>query len=206
MLGDLLRAEDAQLILRSCRADGLLLQPDRPATPIDANILARVAPGARGPGGVVLSTYSDLSGQRWTYILAVGVPPYQLRTAEVGLPASTLGHVAVEANTTSVARPFDEKSALPLRSLGEWDFQLWTIAPRSSNGWALLGEAATKWVGVSRRRFVSVAEATGGGLLVHCRGVGGERIQLLAAPPGASRTVGVWHTFEASGVASVRVA
>jgi hypothetical protein len=64
MLGDLVRVEDPQLIMRSCRADGLLLQPDRAATPIDANILARASPGAAGPRGVVLSTHSALSDQR----------------------------------------------------------------------------------------------------------------------------------------------
>lgn len=79
-----------------------------------------------------------------------------------------------------------------------------TVAPRSSNGWALLGEAG-KWVGVSQRRFASVGEATGGGLLVHCQGVAGERIQLLEVPPGASQAVAVWHTFDASGAAAVRI-
>lgn len=205
MLGDLIRAEDVALILRSCRADGLLLQPDRPATPIDGNILSRVSPGAAGPSGVVLSTHSDVSGLRWTYVLAVRVPTYQLRPHEVALQRSNYGRVAVEANTTGEARPFDEANPLPLRSLGESDFQLWTVAPRSSNGWALLGEVASKWVGVSRRRFTSVVEDATGGLLVGCRGAAGEQISLLAVPPGASRPVAVSHTFDATGVASVRV-
>ena len=206
MLGDLVGAEDPQLILRSCTADGLLLQPDRPATPIDANILARVSPGAVGPRGVVLSTYTDVSGLRWTYVLAVGVATYSLRVDEAALPPSALGHVAVEANGTRASRPFDEAHALPLRSFNEWDFQVWTIAPRGSNGWAFLGEAGTKWVGVSRRRFVSVGVASDGGLLVHCRGTSGEKIELLAVPPGASQAVAVAHTFEATGVAPVRIA
>ena len=141
----------------------------------------------------------------WTYIFAVGVSSYQLRADQVALPASSLGHVAVEANTTGVAHLFDDANALPLRSLNEHDFQLWTVAPRSSNGWAFLGEAGSKWVGVSRRRFVSVETATDGGLRVLCRGVRGERIQLLAVPPGELRAVAVSHTFEASGDASVRV-
>lgn len=205
MLGDLVRAEDPALIMRSCRADGMLLQPDRPATPIDTNILARVSPGARGPGGVVLATQTELSGQRWTYILAVGVATYQLHADEAALPPSTHGYVAVEANTTGLARPFDEGNALPLQSRGEFDFQLWTIAPRSSNGWALLGEAGSKWVGVSRKRFASVPVATEEGLLVHCDGIRGERIQLLAVPPGTSQAVSGWHTFKASGVATVRI-
>ena len=205
MLGDLLRSEDSQLILRSCGADGMLLQPDRPATPIDSNILARVAPGARGPSGVVLSTHTDLSAQRWTYVLVVGAAPYQLRVEEVALPPSLHGHVAVEANTTGVARSFDQANTVPLRSRGEWDFQLWTIAPRNNHGWAFLGEVGTKWVGVSQRRFVSIEAATSDGLLVHCRGISGERIQLLAVPPGSSQSVVVWHTFSASGVASVHI-
>lgn len=208
MLGDLIHAEDPQLILRACDASGALLQPDRPATPIDANILARVSPGAPGPRGVVVSSYSQVSDQRWTYILAVGTPAYELTVGEAALPPSLHGHVAVEANTSRAARPFDASHRLPLQSRGEWDFQLWTVAPRSSNGWALLGEAGTKWVGISRRRFVSVAAATdgeGGGLLVRCRGARGERIQLLAVPPGASQAVATWHTFEAGAIALVHI-
>ena len=208
MLGDMIGAEDPRLILRSCTADGRLLQPDRPATPIDSNILARVSPGAAGPRGVVLSTYSEVSGLRWTYVFAVGVSTYQLGLSEVGLPAAgTHGHVAVEANATREARPFDPAHALPLHAFSEWDFQLWTIAPRDANGWAFLGEAGTKWVGVSRRRFVSVgaAPSPGGGLLVRCQGTAGERIELLAVPPGASQAVTQWHTFEATGVAPVHI-
>ena len=72
-----------------------------------------------------------------------------------------------------------------------------------SNGWALLGEAGSKWVGVSRRRVASIEPTRDGGLLVQCQGVAGERIQLLAVPPGASQAFAVWHTFAASGTASV---
>ena len=140
-------------------------------------------------------------------LLAVGVTPaYHLAHGEADLPPSVHGHVAVEANATAAARPFDAAHPLPLTSRGEWDFQLWTVAPRGRNGWALLGEAATKWVGVSRARVVSVDadDGAGGGLLVRCRGASGERIQLLAVPPGATRTVSVSHTFEAAGLAVVR--
>ena len=134
MLGDLIGAEDPSLIMRSCRADGVLLQPDRAATPIDANILPRVSPGARGPSGVVLLTHTTVSHQLWFYILAVGVSKYQLRTDEVALPDSAHGYVAVETKAPHVVRPFDSASPLPLESWGELDFQLWTIAPRFSNG------------------------------------------------------------------------
>ena len=137
MLGDLIRAEDPSLIMRSCRADGVLLQPDRVATPIDANILPRVFPGATGPAGVVLATHTTISHQLWFYILAVGVSKYQLRTDEAALPASAHGYVAVETKAPHLVHPFHTASPLPLESWGELDFQLWTIAPRFSNGWAM---------------------------------------------------------------------
>ena len=206
MLGDLIGAEDHALIMRSCRADGALLQPDRPATPIDTNILARVAPDVHGPKGVVLSTHANVSGQLWTYILVVAVSTYGLHADEVLLPPSSLGYVAVESKAARVARPFDAANALPLQSRDEMDFQLWTVAPRLSNGWVLLGEAGTKWVGVSRRRIASVETAVDGGLVVQCHGVAGERIELLAVPPGAStQALAVGHTFATSGVAAVLI-
>ena len=104
-----------------------------------------------------------------------------------------------------MARTFDAANALALQSRGELDFQLWTLAPRLSNGWALVGEAGSKWVGVSRRRFASVETAPEGGLVVRCHGVAGERIEVLAVPPGALEAVAVWHTFASSGVATVHI-
>lgn len=205
MLGDMMRAEDPHLILRSCRADGRLLQPDAPAIPLDANILARVSPGAAAPGGVVLATHSDVSGHRWKYVLVVSLPSYWLHVHEAELAPSSHGYVAIEANATTVVRPFDEAHALPLRSLNEWDFQLWTIAPRSSNGWAFLGEARRKWVGISRRRFVSIEAAQEGGFRVRCRGTTGERIQLLAVPPDTTKTIAISYTFGSNAVASVAI-
>ena len=205
MLGDMIKAEDPALILRSCRTDGALLQPDRPATPIDANVLARVSPGAPGPRGVVLSTFTDVSRHRWIYILAVGTATYQLRPEEAPLPPSSRGYVAVETKAAHAARSFDGGNALPLQSRDELDFQLWTVAPRLSNGWALLGEAGTKWVGVSRRRFASIEAAPDGGLVVQCHGVTGERIELLAVPPDVSQALAVWHTFVTNGTEFVLI-
>ena len=55
---DKIGGSDAALILRSCAGDGKLLQPDRPATKLDAHSLTRkgtgcVSRGNAGTGAIV---------------------------------------------------------------------------------------------------------------------------------------------------------
>lgn len=58
--GDRMGLEDKALILRSCRADGLLLKPSRPLTTLDAVHAWRAFGGGGGPQGVVMGTYALL--------------------------------------------------------------------------------------------------------------------------------------------------
>ena len=62
--GDQIGTFDAELIKRTCRADGLLLKPDRPATPLDAMFLPHQRP-------YLTRTWSrrEDAGE-WTYLSA----------------------------------------------------------------------------------------------------------------------------------------
>ena len=92
------------------------------------------------------------------------------------------------------------------RPPARYEFALWNLAPVERNGWAFLGEAATKWVGVSAERVRSLAVNAAGGLHVVVRGAPHERVTLLFAPPDASRAVSVICHLPPSGraVAVVR--
>ena len=60
------------LILRSCRADGVLLRVDKPATMVDRALLATDFTSSTGliaPKPVhVWSTFSDIGDLRWGYV------------------------------------------------------------------------------------------------------------------------------------------
>jgi hypothetical protein len=72
--GDAVDKQNASLILRSCRSDGVLLKPSYPATAVDA-YFARKAFGTGGPHGELYSTYSALPEcagcGRWGTVLAM---------------------------------------------------------------------------------------------------------------------------------------
>lgn len=67
---------NATLLRRSIRPDGLILQPDKPATSIDATFID--SPAARQPQGHIWSTYAALTNGlgfklRWYYVLSIDV-------------------------------------------------------------------------------------------------------------------------------------
>ena len=119
---------DRELIMRSCRSDGKLLHPNRPATYTDAMIAAMAAKGAGAAGGTaghrrtagaapalptghLWSTYSEVAGAersvfRWDHVLAreltawFAVTPAVL-TLDGGQPRPAAAMVAYSLNTSS---------------------------------------------------------------------------------------------------------
>ena len=67
---------NATLLQRSIRPDGLILQPDKPATSIDATFID--SPAARQLQGHIWSTYAAMTSGlglklRWYYVLSIDV-------------------------------------------------------------------------------------------------------------------------------------
>eukprot|EP01051_Picozoa_sp_SAG22_P018769 SAG22_NODE_3260_length_1825_cov_1.060255_1_plen_394_part_10 len=186
--GDLIGATPAELVLRACMSNGTLLQPDRPATPIDASILAMVSGGALR--GTVWSTVSNISGAEHVYVLAAETGLNNLTADDLGLDQLTK-FLAVEAKATpatladgSAIVPVSATSPLAINSSSANDFQLWTVSPTLPNGWTLLGEASAKFVPVSGDRFVSVT-ASASSLKVDLRGAPVEEFTVIAFAPQA---------------------
>ena len=73
-------------------------------------------------------------------------------------PLGGAGLVAVESSSPRVIVLVSAEMPLRLRRCGKADFKVWHLAPRmaGSGGWALVGEAASKWVAVSPARFLAV--------------------------------------------------
>lgn len=72
--GDGVGYSNASMILRSCDADGWLLQPSRPATALDRQILRRAfANESADPLGEVWATYSLLGPWQWDHVLGAAL-------------------------------------------------------------------------------------------------------------------------------------
>ena len=181
---DAIGKSDVPLIMRSAMSDGTLLQPARPATQIDATFAAK-AFGHNTPDGEIWFAPSVVSGRRYGVLLsAVLKAPYGIKPETLGYPAG-YELVAVESNASSTAVVVSAASPLSLMASGKYDFSLWNLSPREPNGWALLGEVGSKWVGVSPARVQQVYYADTQ-LTVTVRGAVSETVSIAFASPGSS--------------------
>lgn len=201
------------IILRTCRADGLLLKPDRPVTPIDAMFLEHTRPwitatesrrAELGPTTYLAAFHlASAHPQRTTWdrtwaaisydgedIGALFVYPEQVTDRDVDLRAD-LGlstdrrWVAWDWRSgTASAVPADGRFTLP-DFPGNYDFAYVVLAPVQSNGLALIGEP-TKYVTLADRRFTAVSVVADGFDLT-LAGAPGEEVPLLAFDATADR-------------------
>ena len=177
--------QNASLIMMSTRADGLLLQPERPCTFTDSYIRATAGQGA-GPKGHVWSTFTTLNGQGYDIVFTTELTEaYLLHPAELTTNANrqltTLAYSYTPLSTTNLrVAEFGENIPIELRAtVDENDFQVYYSAPLQNNGWALLGELQ-KWVPVSAARFTSLT-VVGSDLHAACSGSKGEEITVWFA-------------------------
>lgn len=99
--GDGVNFSDPDIILRTCTASGRLLQPDRAATTLDAQIIGRVFPSSATPNGEVWATYSLVAGRAFGHILGASLQaPFQVTQQQV---MASLTDVAMRAEGGSTA-------------------------------------------------------------------------------------------------------
>jgi hypothetical protein len=200
--GDRLGAAKKAILLRTCRADGLLLKPDRPATPIDAMFLPHARP-------FLTAAHSDRAGLgRWRYLAAyhlarqhpqrspldvlwgylsyggryVGsmfVFPDRVTNWHVNLgrDLGVDGSVALYNWRTGEARTAAGSFEIPpIADL--YDYAYFVLAPLLDNGLALIGETR-KHVTLADRRFTTIT-AEPDMIRVALAGAPGEVVTLLA--------------------------
>ena len=190
------------LVMRSVMADGRLIQPSSPATPIDISILQQTFGGNHGPTGEVWFAPSVVSGgsHRFGYLLAAGVEQdfEGLIPSHLGYTDKYASFYAFDVTKTEVSDalpsvlPFSSSQPLTIKKCGLDDFSLWAIIPQEDNGWALLGEL-NKWVGVSGARFTQISSTTfasgsgnssnNSGIEVTIKGVEGEIVEIGFVSP-----------------------
>ena len=192
---------DRDLIMRSAMEDGTLLQPSRPATQLDMMFVdavfgksssAAAAPSAASgaaASGAAEIWFADttVSNSRFGVLFAARLgKTYKVDVVnDLGFNLRTF--VAVEANTTDVltAASFGQ---LVLTANDMYDFYMYNFANRFTNGWAVLGEVSTKWVGISEARMKNIV-ATETDLTVIVKGAPNETVTLTFVAPRSKTTV-----------------
>lgn len=135
-------ATDRALVMRSCREDGLLLQPDKPLTAIDAMYDGRVAPH----GGFKAAGYAQV----WTTYSRIGSAHNDITRGNVG----NFGHGRAAASP--LAHRMDSVAHALLRSRDDVDAgtQPEDSHSRGSNG-ATMVDAAVDPSGASEPMCVN---------------------------------------------------
>jgi len=204
---------DVDLIMRTCTAEGRLLQPSRPASAIDA-CFAGDAFGAADQDGTakypvgikpkvypVMSTHTGLAGLKWGHVLSIGLKAaYSLSPEDIPMDLTPAAPYLVWASIVrSGKKPtpaaFSVSQPLVLPAAAYKDFGLWHTSPVFPTAKvALLGETS-KWVPVSVNRFTSIrtadthpGEVPAGEVLVSLAGSDGEATSIDFADMSGSLT------------------
>jgi len=169
--GDKIGYTDADLIKRTCAEDGLLLQPSKPLTSIDA--MYSIGKRALTNGSVWTSFSEEISKKQviQQYMLAIDVAQsfvlvaedfwpnldkskhWVYRTDSQDMEACTNGSSAFDRCVT-LLNDYPDMQTGPINANGTKNYELWTFSVRK-NGWALLGEL-DKIVNVSPKRFYPI--------------------------------------------------
>lgn len=173
---------DCSLIMRTCRKDGLLLKPDRPATPIDLMFLHNDNLLLGGNRPWIISTESETAAGRVIYLAAFNLWPG--RMIEPSVPLSALEpdpgkkYVAYDWRSRKV---FELDHTLRFGWMPPNDGFYYVITPILGNGMAVIGEP-DKFITLSAKRFPQL-ELSGKTLTLEVEGVPGEEITLLFFAP-----------------------
>jgi hypothetical protein len=208
---DQIGTSDVALIMRSCDTSGRLLQPDRPAAPTDVSILSK-AGLSDAVTGEIWRADVWMSGYHYPQILAANNSEYDLHVNELLEAADELLNtslIGTEANFTSSNKVVELKdgASMTIPATSKWSFQLWSFAPRLPSGWAILGEALTKWVPVSKARIVSIADDSIQGPTVNLKGPPNENVTMALVAPGGTDILTVVCTLGAdeNGMSSTAI-
>jgi len=174
---DRIGAADRELLMKTCRRDGVLLKPDRPAFPIDLMFLDTRKPW-------IVTTRSSHSIGDTYYLAAFNIlgqtdSDRSVSLADLGLT----GKYLLYNYRTGRAGP--EPALIKFGRLPLNDAFYCVLCPLLENGAALIGETA-KFVTMSRKRFPSARFAEGK-LKLEVEGVPGEEVVVSLYSPGPPR-------------------
>ena len=217
--------QDAKLLMRTCRSDGLLLKPDGPALPIDAMFFPHERPFIT----VTHSKRPELG--EWTYLAAYHFarrhPDRRLLDrlyARITYDCHEMGRFFVFPNHVTdwhvdlaedlgrngpvVAYDWRRGKAMLVEDgllLPEikrlYDFDYMVLAPVFDNGLALIGEK-DKFVTLADKRFQTI-EVLEDAIRIRLKGVHGERISIAAYDTDSDRLIAGVATISPDGTAEL---
>ena len=168
-IGDPLGRADREIVLRTCRDDGVLVRPDVPLAVVDRCFAEH--PVAR-PVPLVAEAWTDHAVGRWTYAVTLNVSRAEQRLdemiefASLG-PAAPDGPVACWDWRTGSATRLEPTDGWMI-ALDPLDWDLRVLAPILPCGVAVIGDPS-RYAMAGDARLASV-EATGDGVRFTIRG------------------------------------
>ena len=176
---DKIGAADKDLLMRTCRPDGVLLKPDRPAFPIDLMYL-----DSRKPW--IVSTESEHEIGKTIYLAAFNLWPARMHDPGISFEELGLtGNYAVYNYRTGeleLDRKRTEFGRMPKNQACYY-----ILCPVLANGLAIIGET-DKFITLSKKRFPSIREENGI-LKLEIEGVPGEEVKVAFSSPRPPRQV-----------------
>jgi len=156
---DKIGGSDRDLILHTCREDGLLLKPDRPATPIDLMFLDNKNIFLGGKRPWMVTTESAHRIGRTTYLAAFNLWPPRMMEPFVSLQELGLSgeHLVYNYRTgqTEIRRDRIRFGRMPYQQ-GFY----YVLCPLLPNGMAVIGETG-KFITLSAKRFPQIKLESG---------------------------------------------
>jgi len=166
------------LVMKTCRADGLILKPDRPAMTIERCFKPDY------PKGEIWDTSTTIGASAWRFLLVADqTNPYQLTASDIGVNSP---HAMLEI-MSGKHRLIDKNETLSVGGtepprVGATQLQYFIIAPQNADGTAFFGES-NKFISISPQRFESIEND---GKKIGINGAPGEIVELswrCEAPP-----------------------
>ena len=176
--GDGIGYTNKTLLMKTCREDGLLLKPDKPATPIDRAFTSNAPPAE------VWDTYSTKGEKRWHYLFVYDQEEeFDLFPQDIGLK---LDYVSYNFQTGEVKKlPKGSSLWIDMSQGKPWEYLV--LAPIMENGMALIGDAS-KFVCAANKR-VSDVEVKDGKLFIHAEGAPFEKTSLTLFSPETPKAI-----------------
>jgi hypothetical protein len=184
---------NASVILATVRADGITLQPDRPATIVDAALLASITQGALPDVRSTSTVYHDYATPAfyaWHHVLAVGLAAdFNMPVAGLGASGAATNYAVFDFFAPGAPRAVAPAGGRfnvpagqgqPSAPAKAHNIQFLTLVPQLPGGWWLVGEKG-KYVRMSKQRVTAMAFLADG-FSATVATAPGERVAFLVAP------------------------
>lgn len=158
------------LLMKTCRSDGLLLKPDRPATPIDLMF-------QRHGKYYITSTESKKGDLTWYYIVMTNFFPNRIKDNTISLKELGISQECIMYDFNK-EKTKELKNKTPISiDLRKNQFYYFILAPLVEGKFAFIGNPL-KFVVCSSKQFPSV-KYTLDSLTIDIHGVKGEALEIL---------------------------